>query len=107
MAPQIVRVGTQAIQEAFENEGLREPALFGIEVIDAKIREPGPNAPDDLTVGSTSVMLSYRSAATGEEVAEAHVYRYPDGSPRGTPDPKYVKSGGTIFVLDRSLDDDG
>lgn len=92
------------MQERFEEEGLREPELLGIEVIDAKVGVPGQDAPDDLVIGSSSVMLSYRIIETGEEVAVAHVYRYPDGSPRGTPDPKYLRVGDTIYVLDRSLD---
>lgn len=104
MAPHIVRVSTQELQERFEEEGLRDPDLFGIDAIEASVGAPGPDAPPDLSVGSVSIMLSYRMKSTGEEVAEAHVYRYAEGSYRGTPDPKMLRIGATIYLLDRSLD---
>jgi hypothetical protein len=109
----IVRVGTQEIQERFEEEGFRDPELFerfGIVVVEASWLPPGPNAPDDLPIGSTSVELSYRvEDEDGEEVARAHVFKKPDGSygASGIPDPKRVVVGDTLYVLDKSLDAPG
>jgi hypothetical protein len=103
MAPHIVRVSTQELQERFEEEGLRKPEHFGIEVVDASVGKPGDDAPEDLDIGSTSVLLSYRERETGREVATAHVYRYADGTPRFTPDPKTLTVGDTDYVLDRRL----
>ena len=104
MALRIVRAGTQELQERFEEAGLREPHEFGIRAEDASVGKPGPDAPDDLDDGSTSVLLSYRDEVTGRELATAHVYRYSNGSERGTPDPKSVRIGDTLYVLDTSLD---
>lgn len=101
----IVRVGTEKIQERFEEEGLRYPEDFGIVVVEAASGAPGKDAPDDLPPGSTSVELSYRRGDDfGEEVARAHVYKRPDGSFRGTPDPKRLLVDDAIWVLDRDLD---
>jgi hypothetical protein len=109
--PQIVRVGTQRIQEIFEEQGFRDPELlerFGIVVVEACSSEPGPNAPDDLPIGSLSVELSYRVGdESGEELARAHVFKKPDSSfgASGIPDPKRVLVGDTLYRLDRSLDE--
>jgi hypothetical protein len=106
----IVRVGTQAIQELFEEQGFRDPELFerfGIVVVEACWNEPGPNAPDDLPIGTLSVELSYRLGdEDGEEVARAHVFKRPDGSfgASGIPDPKRVLIAETLYRLDKSLD---
>ncbi len=93
------------MQERFENAGLRFPADVGVCVIRRSWGPPGSDAPKDLTIGSLSVMLSYESIQTGEELARAHVYEFPDGSHRGTPDPKRLRGeGDTLYILDRSLD---
>lgn len=81
--------------------------LFGYHVEEAISREPGPNAPLDLPIGSRSVELSYRAGdKDGEELARAHVYIKPGGEygASGIPDPKRVLVGDTQYRLDKSLD---
>ncbi|MDQ2983827.1 MAG: hypothetical protein M3R70_07900 [Actinomycetota bacterium] len=108
----VVRVGTQRIQELFEEEGFRDPELFerfGIVVVELPGQPPGPNAPDNLPIGTLSLELSYREAnEDGEELARAHVFKKPDGSygASGIPDPKVilVKETNTLYLLDKTLD---
>ncbi len=108
--PHRVRVGTQEIQERFEEEGLREPEFFGIVVVEDGWLPLGPNAPPDEPIGTISVELSYRRGSRcGDEVARAHVFKQPNGTfgASGVPDPKQVLIGDTLYILDKRLDAEG
>jgi hypothetical protein len=94
-----VWIKTDEMQERFEEEGFREPEFFGVSIEEISVAEPGPNAPE-MPFGSKSVELSYRVGNRGQERATAHVYKYPDGSYRGTPDPKSLRIGNTQYLLD-------
>lgn len=86
---------------------MREPEYFGVVVVEVKSGRPGPDAPTDMPIGTRSVMLSYREGdRNGRELARAHAYILPNGEygASGTPDPKRLVEGDTIYILDRDLD---
>lgn len=90
------------MQERFEEEGLRFPQDIGISVRPMTPQLIGPRLRDCFPPGTMTVMLQYVNDETGDEVARAHTFQDPQGNilASGTPDPKSLLVGNTLFIVE-------
>ena len=100
LQPKIIPISAPEMRAKFNQRNFDSALRSGTVVAVSLYRAPADPAQNQPR-GTMSLMLSYRDARSGAELARVHQYLRPDGTLGGSglPDPKRLLDDGVVYVL--------